>query len=327
MTRLLLKKYLWESALLWFACALMLLIFCWVRVWIICQFDLQQFEPLLQQLRPFERFLPVPLEQLLTYAGSLALTFDEPVLILCIVVWVISRGSDVVSGELSRGTLEMLLAQPIRRTHLILVHGSVVVVGLLGLCGAVWMGLYLGIQTNTIRETIRPSFDIAIPLTTFRVPIPFGTATEVEGPLASRVDPALYLAPTINLFCFGFFLLGASVCCSCFDRYRWRTIGLVVGFYVIELLLYLLSRASELTQFTGYLTFFSCYQPAWMVHMVRENPSFAWHIFGTELTGLAGRHAPILGPLGMSLTLLVLGIGLHVVGILRFRRRDLPAPT
>ncbi len=64
MIRLLLKKYINESLLLWTACALMLVLFCWVRVWIICQFELQRFEVFLDQLKPFEKFSPVPLAQL-----------------------------------------------------------------------------------------------------------------------------------------------------------------------------------------------------------------------------------------------------------------------
>src|SRR5690242_9388332 len=115
MFRLLIKKAFLESWLLLAACSLMLLVFCWVRVWIVTRFELQRFQGFLDQLRQFEQFMPVPLEQVLTYPGSLALTFDEPVLLLCILVWSISRGSDVVSGELGRGTLEMLLAQPVSR--------------------------------------------------------------------------------------------------------------------------------------------------------------------------------------------------------------------
>jgi hypothetical protein len=71
MMRLLLKKYVNESIWLWLACGLMLYLFCWARVWIVCQFDLQQFQPFLEQFRSFEKFSPVPLEQLLTYTGSI----------------------------------------------------------------------------------------------------------------------------------------------------------------------------------------------------------------------------------------------------------------
>ena len=139
MFRLLIKKAFLESWLLLAACGLMVFAFCWTRVWIVTRFELQRFQGFLEQLRQFEQFMPVPLEQVLTYAGSLALTFDEPVLILCVLVWSISRGSDVVSGELGRGTLEMLLAQPIGRLKLLFVHSLVSVMGVALLTALAWL--------------------------------------------------------------------------------------------------------------------------------------------------------------------------------------------
>ena len=116
MFRILLKKYLSESILLWTALALVLFFFPWVRIWTVSQFELTGFAPLIEQFKAFEKFAPVPLEQFLTYHGIIGITFDEPVVLLCLLTWSVARGTDVVSGELGRGTMEMLLAQ-IGRAH------------------------------------------------------------------------------------------------------------------------------------------------------------------------------------------------------------------
>lgn len=318
MTRLLLKKYFHESGLLLLACATMVLVFCWVRIWIISQFELQRFEVFLDQLRAFERFLPVPLEQVLTYTGSIALTFDEPVLIFCVVVWSISRGSDVVSGELGRGTLEMLLAQPISRLRMLACHAAVSVFGIAVLCSLAWLGLKLGIDTNRVKESVTNGVTWNIPL--LNLPISLGQSEIVLVPLAQRVDASVFLPATLNLFSLGFYLLGLSVLCSCADRYRWRVIGMVVGFYVVQLLIYLLGKASAATQIFLYGTFFSLYQPDAIVHFVSQHPQATWCVTSFD------ERLGVLGPLGFSLALICLGLACYAAAAIIFVRRDLPAP-
>lgn len=325
MNRLLIKKAMHESGLLFIACASMLFVFCLTRVWIVCQFDLQKFQPLLEQLRPFEKFLPVPLEQLLTYTGSLAMTFNEPVLMLCILVWCIARGSDVVSGEINRGTLEMLLAQPLTRGQLLWSHAVVCSAGLALLCFTVWAGLAIGIHTNTVREQVAPSVDVPIPFTSLRIPVPLGATRQVETPLSSYVDATLLVAPSCQLFALGFFVYGLSVLCSSFDRYRWRTLGIVIGIYIVQLLILLLSRAAAGLKWVGYFSFLSAYQPDAIVHFTKDSPYDAWWL----ITPVARRSTSWphgLGPMGLTCLLLILGILFLIVAHWRFRTRDIPAP-
>ncbi|MFN3192706.1 MAG: ABC transporter permease subunit [Aureliella sp.] len=324
MNRILFRKYIQESWLLFAACCSMLFFFCWSRIWIVAQFELDQFGPLLKQFKAFERFSPVPLEQFLTYAGSIAMGFNEPVLILCIVVWAISRGSDVVSGELGRGTMEMLLAQPITRTKMLAAHATISTIGLALLCVAVYAGTYMGIRTNTVTETNQPNIDIKIPFLPIQLPLPTGEAEKVEVPLTDRVDPQLFLAPVLNLFGFGFFLLSLSSMVSCLDRYRWRTIGIVLAIYVIELLVFLLSRATDFTGWCSNFTFFALYQPDGMVQLIRNHPEERWSLIsGVQIAGW--EH--FFGPLGMTVSFILLGIFFYMIGWLQFRKRDLPAPV
>ncbi len=249
------------------------------------------------------------------------MTFDEPVLILCILVWAIARGSDVVSGEIGRGTLEMLLSLPISRVRLMLFHAAVCIVGLAGLCGCVWLGLYFGIQTNSIKETTTPSIELSIPYVPFKIPLQTGQSQSVLVPLSERVDPSMFLPPVANLFGFGFIVLSFSVLCSSLDRFRWRTIGIVVGTYVIQLLLFLLSKSAESTKFCSGLTFFSCYQPDAIVRLHGMEPESAW-----ALTSQAAVLPMGLGPAGVTCVLLALGSAFYLAAMIIFSRRDLPAP-
>lgn len=322
--RLLLRKYVHESMLLFLACASMLFLFSWTRVWIMCQFDLQLFEPLLKQFEAFERFSPVPLEQFLTYAGSLSVTFNEPVLILCIVIWSIARGSDVVSGELGRGTLEMLLAQPIRRRTLVLAHAIVGTLGLAMLCLIVWLGLTIGIYTNEVQETVRSTVDLQVPFTSFSVPVPLGEGVQVSVPLQEKISPWLFLPSTVNLFGFGFFLFCLSSLFSCLDRYRWRTLGMTISVYIIQLLVFLFSRAITWARPWENFTFFGLFQPAGIVQLLQKHPEAAWSVISpTRIVGFDCW----LGPFGLSLALCLCGVIFLVVGTFCFCRRDLPAPV
>ena len=323
MFRLLLKKAFLESWLLLTACGAMVFVFCWTRVWIVTRFELQRFQGFLDQLRQFEQFMPVPLEQVLTYPGSLALTFDEPVLILCVLVWSIARGSDVVSGELGRGTLEMLLAQPVSRLKLLIAHTSLSIAGVALLTCLTWLGLVAGIQTNSVRETVQTGASITLPFWNLRIPILAGGEETVLVPLSQRVDPAIFLSPCLNLFAFALFLLSLSTLLSALDRYRWRTIGIVVGFYVLELVTFLLAKATPATAWCHTFTFFTLYQPDGIVHLISRDPEAAWALtYPRSLFWLTS-----LGPLGISLTLIAMSCVCFIAAGWYFQRRDLPAPV
>jgi ABC-2 type transport system permease protein len=325
MNRLLIKKNLHESSLLFAACSCMLIVFCWARVWIVCQFDLEKFKPILGQLKRFEKFSPVPLEQLLTYPGSIGMSFSEPVLLLCILVWSIARGSDVVSGELGRGTLEMLLSRPISRLRLMVMHALTGYVGLAGLCLCVWLGLHFGIQWNNVQRTVEPQITMYFLLIPIEIPFPLGEPRVEEIPLTNYVDSSLFVLPSLNLFAFGAFVFALSSLLSSFDRYRWRTIGVVISFYVIELLIFLLSRTVVAARFFENFTFFSLYQPDATVIYAQRFPAEAWLIFAPAET--QSTIWPYdLAPLGMVFVLLVMTAILHGLAAVCFRRRDLPAP-
>jgi ABC-2 type transport system permease protein len=324
--RILLKKYLIESWLLWGSCALIILIFPWIRIWTVSQFELSGFQPLIEQFKAFEKFSPVPLSQFLTFEGMIGLTFAEPILLLTFLTFAIARGSDVVSGELGRGTMEMLLSQPITRLQMLLAHGTVSLIGmiLLGVC--CWIGIYAGVQTNST-PVLQPRASVTLPGTSIVVSNPFDEAKLVDTPLSELVSPSLYIASTINLVALGIMVFSLSVFMSSWDLYRWRTIGLVIGIYILQFLLFVLSKSTPRTRFLMPLSFFGAYQPDWMVQAIGSEsmPMFALYRISKQANGFLGDFE--IGPLGYTSILLALSCILYTLAAIIFHRRDLPAPS
>ena len=257
-------------------------------------------------------------------------TFDEPVLILCVLVWSISRGSDVVSGELGRGTMEMLLAQPISRGQLFLAHAVVTIAGLFLLCLLVFAGITMGIETNS--TPMSDSVGIRIPVLNWSVNNPFEESVKRMAPLSELVSPSLYIVPTMNLFSLGFMVLGLSVMISSFDSFRWRTIGLTISLYVLQLLLFILSKSTPRLGTLKPFSFLAAYQPDWIVQTVHRTPSSAWcwllkkDSVTSAVPAAMTTWSSTLGPLSYVTILIVLGSLCYSVGYARFQFRDLPAP-
>lgn len=322
MFRILLKKYYQESILLWSALALVLLFFPWVRIWTVSQFELTGFAPLIEQFKAFEKFSPVPLEQFLTYHGIIGITFDEPVVLLCVLTWCIARGTDVVSGEINRGTMEMLLGQPIQRWKILAGHGLVTIVGLALLCILIYFGIYLGIHTNS--TPVASTSKVTLPWLEWTVSNPFVAKQMKQTPLSELADPKEFIAATLNLFSLGFAVLGLGVMASSFDHYRWRSIGVVIGMYVLSLLLFILSKSTPSMAIFKPFTFLSAYQPAWMIQQIHHHPDRQWYLSNSEF---ATSWQDTIGPMGYVSLLLFLGIAAYLAAFWRFATRDLPAPN
>lgn len=317
--RILVRKYIGQSILLFLACGTALFLFAWVRVWVVSLLDMGQFQTILEQFRDFEKYAPIEFDVLFTYSGRVGMTYDEPIVILCTVIWCIARGSDVVSGALGRGTLEMLLAQPIRRRTLLFSHATVSVVGLGLLCLLVWAGIGVGVRLTTVKESIEPP-SLRIPILNLDIPLSVGVPVKQEIPLRERVDVRAYAAPTFHLFAFGFFLLGLTSMCSAMDRYRWRTVGVVVGIYAVQLVMFGLGKAADSLNWLLSFSFFSCYRPQKMTSLVNQNGLWApWSLVETA-------PQSSLPPLVYPLILIGLGVVFYVIAVVHFSNRDLPAP-
>jgi len=74
----------------------------------------------------------------------MSISYVHPLVLTVLSIWAIGRAANAIAGEIDRGTMELLLAQPIRRTQIILAHLCVDLIVCPTLCLAVWIGTYCG---------------------------------------------------------------------------------------------------------------------------------------------------------------------------------------
>ncbi len=280
-------------------------------------FEFGEIREILARFRRFERFSPVPFDQLASYEGRVGISYDEPLVLVCFVIWGFARGSDVVSGELGRGTLEMLLSQPISRARLLLNHGVISALGIFLLVLTHWFGIWVGIHTTAVKEVPAPVV-IEIPLTNWSFPVR-SQDEPVLVPLSERVNAGIYLPSAINLAAMGWLMLGLAAGLSCCERYRWRTVGVAVGIHAVQVVLYGFSRAADSLAFLRYFTYCSLYHPQELSQtVVREGRlSAAFELWEGSLP---------IGPAAAPLLLFLLGTLIWLGGAGVFMKRDLPAP-
>ncbi len=227
------KKSLIECRWLLLACVVFMFGVHWLRVWISSFFSMRDLETMLSLLpAPIEQLLPVSYTQMATTAGQIAAEYDDPVVLLLMTVWAISRGSDTVSGELNRGTMEMVLAQPVTRTSVVATQGIVTLSGAAVLALAAWLGTCTGLATVT---------------------------------LETKIDPRVFLPAALNLFALGAFLAGLSTMVSAGTNYRARTIGIVGGFYAVSMVVKIVSRMAPGWEWLAYTSFFTPFEPQLLV--------------------------------------------------------------
>jgi ABC-2 type transport system permease protein len=250
-----------------------LFLFNWLFVWLSSKIDLGALGAFLQFLpAEWQRVSPVPMADIATPAGRVAIAYVDPVVIFAVTAWSIARGSDAVSGELGRGTLEMVLAQPVRRSTVLLIQAAVTTLGAAVAALACWLGTWAGLST-------------------------------VE--LPGDVSAWLYVPAAVNMFALAFFLAGISTLASACDRYRWRTIGMIGGVYVVALVLKLVARMAPGFEWMKYLSFLTAFEPQLFVN----HPAEAWSM-----------------SLPYNAILLGLGAAAYLAAVVVFCRRDLPAP-
>ncbi len=277
MNRTLWTKAIIEARLLFAASFLLVFSFMWIFVWITSLVKLGPLYDFLQALpSEISGVLGAPIDEVATVAGRIGLGYVDPVIVFTSAVWGISRGSDVVSGEISRGSMEMLLALPVRRLSVLLTHATVTIVGAALLATAAWLGTSAGVLTVDLGET---------------------------------VSPMAFLPAATNLFSVTFFIAGVATMASAMDSYRWRTIGVVGGFYVLGLILKVMSRTTDQLGFLRYFTFLGAYEPQRLITHTLHDTNDAW-----------------MAALGYNSILLALGTAAYVVAAVVFSRRDIPAP-
>lgn len=241
MIRALFAKAIGDAKLLFAALAVLMFFFPWVFLWASGKISVPAFANFLTNALPHEwqRLWGVPFSQVATPAGRAALAFVHPLIVFSAAVWTISRGSDCVSGEIGRGTMEMLVAQSVRRTSIYGTQALVTVLGSAVLAAAVWCGTAIGLRHAALYE---------------------------------HLPATLFIPPALNLLGLMVCLGGVSALISSADSQRWRTIGLIAAWYVLSTVMTVVGQIAERWQWLTYASFMSAYKPQSLV----AQPDDAW---------------------------------------------------
>jgi len=232
---------------------LLLLLFAWVFVWFSSLFKVGAWSALLKFMPDFfQSMLGVPVAKLATPAGQVSVLYVHAITQLVCVAWAVGRGSDSISGEIGRGTMDLILSLPVRRVSVMIAPAVVATVGAAVLVASVWVGTAIGLLTVD---------------------------------LGGRADAAEFLPGAINLFCMTFFLTGVTTLVSSFSRDRWRTIFTVLGFFVVSFILKMIARVWRQGWWLNYLTFLSLYRPQELI-LMRETSGTAALRYNLTLVGL-----------------------------------------
>jgi ABC-2 type transport system permease protein len=243
MIRALCAKAIGDAKLLLVALIALMFFFPWLNVWVSSKISMPAFSEFLANALPkqWERLSGVPFRDVATPAGRVALVYAHPLIVFGAIVWAVARGSDCVSGEIGRGTMEMLLAQPIRRTSVYATQALITILGSAVLASATWCGTAVGLATVELND---------------------------------HVSAARFVAPAVNLFGLMVCLGGMSALASSWDSQRWRTVGLVGAWYALSMLFAVVGRIADGWQWLRYASFMSAYEPQAMV----ARPAEVWSV-------------------------------------------------
>ncbi|MCR4411852.1 MAG: ABC transporter permease [Thermoguttaceae bacterium] len=254
MNRMLWRKAIGDAWLQLVVSAAILVLFGWLFVWLMSQFRTGAVASFLQLLPDFAgRMLGVPLADLATPTGRLSILYVHVVPLLVLIGWAVGRGSAVVSGEISRGTMDLLLSLPVRRVSVLVSSGVVAAAGTAVLSLSVWLGHGLGLATVALEEP---------------------------------VSLVRFLPGALNLAAMTFCLTAITTFLSSCDRDRWRTILLAGGVFTISMVLKFVARLWPAGEWLKYLTFLTAYEPQQLILAGRDSggPS-AWQ-YNATLVGV-----------------------------------------
>ncbi len=238
----------------------------------------------------------------------LAMGMLHPIILTLCIVWAVGRAAGAVAGELDRGTMELLLSQPVPRNRLILAHFLVDLAVLPLICLAFFLGTQFGLAVvgdfipdyTALKNLKGPGGrPIPFPIPENPAPLPVSGRGEVAG-----------LANTCALM---FAISGITIALSAAGRSRWKVTGYAVLVVVVMFVANTIGQLWEPAGFVRPLTLFFYYQP--QKAMLDGN----W----TVDLGAAWAGAPRVSGIGVLLAVGVVG---YLVALRTFVRRDLPAP-
>ncbi|MGL4552355.1 MAG: ABC transporter permease subunit [Gemmataceae bacterium] len=232
----------------------------------------------------------------------LSIGYVHPVMQFVFCIWAVGRASGAIAGEIDRGTMELLLAQPLARARLVLAHLLVDCVTVPCLCLALFAGNLLGawwIDPIKVRE---PDKSMRLP---FKVP----TNDDPEVRKQLEIHPWRFARamPVVGGLVFG--ISGLTMWVSALGRYRWRVTGVAVGMVLMMFLINVLGQMWDPAAWLRPLTLFYYYQPQQVIP-----DGGGWSV------AVGGAAVPMLAVLYGA------GAAGYLLALVTLVRRDIPAP-
>jgi ABC-2 type transport system permease protein len=237
----------------------------------------------------------------------LSIGYVHPLLQTILCIWAIGRAAGAIAGEIDRGTMELLLAQPLARYRVVLAHFLVDLLTIPVLCLALWGGTWLGAWlVGPIHVNVEELQDL---------PFPVRVDPEQIDPEKLRISPEEIGPALVNVGALVFAVSGCTMWLSACGRFRWRVLGGAVLLMLLQFLLNLLGQMWEALAFVRPLTVFYYYQPQQIIL------SGTWTIdLSVWNAGQPLCHIPAIA------VLFAVGLAGYALALWTFNRRDLPAP-
>jgi ABC-2 type transport system permease protein len=199
---------------------------------------------------------------------TLSIGYVHPLLLTMLSVWAVGRAAGAIAGELDKGTMELLLAQPLARWRLVASHFVVDCLTIPILCACLWAGTTLGSHV----------FDLVAMTATDRKP----------------VDPLLFGPALANVGMLLFAISGYTMAISSAGRFRTRVLGIAVVLTLLQFLINLLGQTWQDIEFLRPCTVFYYYQPQGLILDLDGAAAEAWRNLLTLLAvGTVGYAAAL----------------------------------
>lgn len=250
----------------------------------------------------------------------LSIVLVHPLTQVLIAFWAVGRGASALAGELERGTLELLLSQPVSRpkvafSHAVFDLASWTVISLAftaaAAAGAWWVS---PLKERPLPPQLQAKLDQAkwwnwSPASLFRP----AAKTKPESDRL-KIEPERFLLAAPAVGALGWSVSGIAFAASSFGRSRMRVLGLVALVMALMFLINLLGQLWEPLLILRPLTVFYYYLPQEAM------------LGGTALVDWAEWLGPSTAAFPGFWVLVATGALGYLIGGIRFSTRDLPAP-
>ena len=166
--------------------------------------------------------------------------YVHPLMLTVLGIWALGRAANAIAGEIDRGTMELLLAQPIRRAQVVLAHLLVDAIVLPSLCFCMWIGTYCGTWWMGLQDNEN---------------------------VLQRVDPTRFLPGLLFVVAMMFAISGVTMWISAMGRSRARVWGWAVTIFLSMFLINILGQIfwPEVFEWVRPFTVYFHYHPQMMI--------------------------------------------------------------